>query len=375
MWLGLDDTDSLEEGCTTLEFYKLLQNLPCKYGQPRLVRLWPFASRRTRGNAALAVEIDCDVDIVEWLDKYWKDNLEPLKGKISKSHHSDRQQFPADPGMVLFESQPSEEVYWSTVRGEFGFTDGGWQWGGSGRIGATAACAWREHSVTWEGIAWRKNERIVSPDAIIEVDSWPETFLCRDPRTTRGLVAPRGTCPVMFGVRTDSRESCVKATKLLSEHEDTAPIIAWMVFSTNQTSGDHILESRTCVIETIELRKGGHVELNNSILSFHDGGDVNSIAQWLQLGDSIEYIGLEFDSMIHLEAIKVLESTKMERPICECGSRMKSMGKNQGLRCPSCKLVTADLWVKSTRKPPIEGWAQPPVDKRRHLARDWSKQP
>ena len=110
-------------------------------------------------------------------------------------------------------------------------------------------------------------------------------------------------------------------------------------------------------------------------MSFHDGGDVNSIAQWLQLGDSIEYIGLEFDSMIHLEAIKVLESTKMERPICECGSRMKSMGKNQGLRCPSCKLVTADLWVKSTRKPPIEGWAQPPVDKRRHLARDWSKQP
>ena len=57
MWLGLDDTDSLLGGCTTLVFHQLLEHLPCKHGEPRLTRLWPFANRRTRGNAALSVEL------------------------------------------------------------------------------------------------------------------------------------------------------------------------------------------------------------------------------------------------------------------------------------------------------------------------------
>ena len=64
MWLGLDDTDSLDGGCTTLVFHELLDALPCEYGEPRLTRLWPFAARRTRGNAALSVEIFADENII-----------------------------------------------------------------------------------------------------------------------------------------------------------------------------------------------------------------------------------------------------------------------------------------------------------------------
>ena len=303
------------------------------------------------------------------------ENIEPLTGIISESHHSDREQFPAEPGMVLFDQQPREEIYWSTVQSEQTYTDGGWQWGGHGRIGATAACAWRENSVTWEGIAWRKSERYVSPTAIIEIDSWPETFLCRDPRSTRGLVAPRGPCPVMFGVRTTSKDSCEKATKFLCDAKDTAPIIASRVFATNQASGDHITHVEKCTVLTIDMRKGGHVEINNKLLSFHDGGPVNEVAQWIQVGDEIEYMGLEFEGMVHLEAVKLVNSTTKERPFCECGTRMKSMGKEQGLRCPSCKSKIPDKWEISPRKPPHEGWVQPPSDKRRHLAKDLSDLP
>ena len=66
-WIGLDDTDTLSGGCTTHEFYLLIEELSklSKLGSPwstpkdtRLVRLWPFASKRTRGNAALALNID-----------------------------------------------------------------------------------------------------------------------------------------------------------------------------------------------------------------------------------------------------------------------------------------------------------------------------
>ena len=83
MWLGLDDTDSLEGGCTTLVFHELLNSLPCDHGEPRLTRLWPFAAQRTRGNASLSVEIYADDSIVEWLDEYWKENILPLKGMKS----------------------------------------------------------------------------------------------------------------------------------------------------------------------------------------------------------------------------------------------------------------------------------------------------
>ena len=102
MWLGIDDTDSLEGGCTTLVFHELLNSLPCKHGEPRLTRLWPFAAQRTRGNASLSVELYTDESIVDWLENYWQEKILPLKGMISDSQHSDRMQYPSDPGMTLF---------------------------------------------------------------------------------------------------------------------------------------------------------------------------------------------------------------------------------------------------------------------------------
>ena len=65
-WIGLDDTDTLSSGCTTHEFHTLIRELRrlSAEGAPwevptdfRLVRLWPFASKRTRGNAALALSL------------------------------------------------------------------------------------------------------------------------------------------------------------------------------------------------------------------------------------------------------------------------------------------------------------------------------
>ena len=59
-WIGLDDTDEREYGCTTHDFNHLLDHLiDCEYDivDPRLVRLWPFAPRRTRGNAALSAGV------------------------------------------------------------------------------------------------------------------------------------------------------------------------------------------------------------------------------------------------------------------------------------------------------------------------------
>ncbi len=101
-WLGLDDTDDLSGGCTTEVFHRLLNSLNAIVEETRLVRLWPFAPGRTRGNAALAARL-CDYDredLLKQLDVFWNEEILPLKGRVTDSLHDSRTQFPADPGMV-----------------------------------------------------------------------------------------------------------------------------------------------------------------------------------------------------------------------------------------------------------------------------------
>ena len=66
--IGLDDTDHIDCAWTTEHFQRLLTRLndsivSFETKERRLVRLWPFAPNRTRGNAALAAI--CLVNIVE----------------------------------------------------------------------------------------------------------------------------------------------------------------------------------------------------------------------------------------------------------------------------------------------------------------------
>ena len=154
-----------------------------------------------------------------------------------------------------------------------------------------------------------------------------------------------------------------------SSFKGSSETTGFRIFRTNQASGDHIEASHETTVQSKEILNGGHVILNNNILAFSESGDINKLAQWLKKGDSFEYIGLEFEGNIHLEAIRVTSSQTLERPVCECGTRMKSMGRGQGVRCPKCKTRIQEPWIKSDRTPPISGWVQPPVDKRRHLAK------
>ena len=97
-WLGIDDTDHINGGCTTHTLYQLISNLPPEftYQNPRLVRLWPFAAQRTRGNAAVAVEIITDnneEELIQFLNYWWNENILPFKDNISTSKDYERKQF------------------------------------------------------------------------------------------------------------------------------------------------------------------------------------------------------------------------------------------------------------------------------------------
>ena len=68
IWIGLDDTDTPDYGCTTATFDDLINSIShlsnFKIIERRLVRLWPFAERRTRGNGALSCIVECSSESI-----------------------------------------------------------------------------------------------------------------------------------------------------------------------------------------------------------------------------------------------------------------------------------------------------------------------
>ncbi len=386
-WLGLDDTDSLNGGCTTEVLFQLLKDLPenVSFSNPRLVRLWPFAQRRTRGNAAVAVELitEDEEGLLTHLDGWWNQHIVSLKGEIGASDHSDRTQYPADPGMVWISEAMNDEVFYnSAVSSEIQLSElppVTRQWGGNGRIGATAAILWPATRCTYEAIAWRKENsegsRQLDEEALALVEDLDDTFLCRNPKLGTSLLAPRGNSPVLFGIRAWSKDGAQQALGILDNGKDTEPTKGALVFQTNQATGDHLGKPIEAVVRSKSILKKGHVVLETSEgqwMAFRQSHKVALLSQWLIEGDIILGNGLRDDkNVLHLELLRVKQSmTERKRPRCKvCNRSMKSMGKNQGLRCKKCNQTSTRGWVEVERFAPFDDWVQPPPSSRRHLSK------
>lgn len=395
-WLGIDDTDHINGGCTTHTLYQLISNLPPQFPHqnPRLVRLWPYAAQRTRGNAAVAIEIITDgneEELIQFLEDWWNDKILPLKDNISTSKDYQRKQYPTDPGMVWFNRQPKAEFYWSAVTKEVTKQQApkaDFSWGGHGIIGASAAVIWPGLNHTFEAISWRTSEAItgrkkreIDMSALAVVDNDPETFMSRDVRSNNILIAPRGNCPVLFGLRAKTMAAAEKNCQLLLDAVNTEQAEGYIVFQTNQATDDHLADNKTDIVTNTSILKRGTVVIetkdNGKLLAFAESGEIKLLSQWLEKGDKIEFNGLKSpDGSIHLEKMRVLiAAPKRKRPLCQdCQVTMKSMGKNQPVRCPKCRRTSQTLWLEIERLPPSKDWLQPPIDARRHLSRplDWN---
>ena len=369
----------------------MIQHLPSNVDvvTARLVRLWPFAVQRTRGNAAVAVELNTDDErgLLTFLDEYWKDVIQPLYGVIETSEHSSRKQYPSDPGMVWFsESIDDSNFYRRGLRKEISIDElpkADRSWGGLGRIGATLAIYWPAVSKTYEAIAWRMADatgpRTLDEKATQFVDELEGTFLCRDDRLRSSLLAPRGNSPVLFGIRTWQRDDAEYAAQILIDAPMTEGISGWMVFETNQATNDHLDEPIECIIEEIHTIKGGHTIIksdSDQFVAFQESGQIALLCQKLQPGDVIECLGLRApDQSIHIEflCVKTLQPLR-HRPLCPvCNKSMTSMGTNQGIRCKKCGRISDDTWEEIERELPQNAWIQPPPSSRRHLAKPLNK--
>lgn len=403
--IGLDDTDHIESGCTTFTFDQLLRSLTDKLGcrvvERRLIRLWPFAKRRTRGNGSLGAIIDLPENLNEELEKICEDWFSELLLEISEFPES---KFPASPCLAISYKQVPEKWYWDAVRKKVDpiplvqeATEEGvillHNGSSHGAVGACAAISWEKGSnSSWELISWRHESMIgtprrISPNSVSELeDRFPETFLNRDPTKGRGLIAPRTPCPVLYGIRGWSPEAVEAAHFWLQSRSDVETARYYAIHHTNQASDDHIEGTNSGVATSFPNEmKGGHAHISAyssgkpvKLVAFTEGGPVNGLLRSLIPGDRVSWMGLVSpDGSIHLEKLKLDSPTARisSRPIC-CSKTMRSSGFGQKLRCLSCGRKEEKFWYCSDPDGPldfpIDEWQEPPPSNRRHLSRPLS---
>lgn len=428
MWLGVDDTDRPDGGCTTWVLTDLVR-LARRHGLaltawPRLVRLNPNIPWKTRGNAALAARFGLGRGPARWAGEIDGERVavhlrgeEPDAATARRFREAAWQlvdgRSPAapgtDPALVATTLPPDPELYWKAVREvvEPSSTEAAlrrlrawWRARGDGRgvVGAAAAIAWPARRATWELIAYRRDDRVGTPrevdaaSVIAAQEAEPSLFLCHDPRTRRLLVAPHTNCPILYGLRASDRAAAVRAARTVRSE----PVDRKMLFRTNQGTGDHLVRAtaatwlpygsaivRGSVADRPRALRGGHVAF---VLTDRTGGEIRCVAfeptktlpvvaQKLLFGDEVEvWGGRDREAVLRLEGLRLLRLASRDRrtaPRCTaCDRRAGSLGKGRGYRCPGCRSTfppEAGVRQRLARDLAL-GAVHPTPSARRHLA-------
>ncbi len=403
--IGLDDTDHVEVGCTTSSFDHLLteicQSMVCRVIERRLVRLWPFARRRTRGNGALGAILEIPDNGAVKLEKICTEWFSNLLDQVSNHPPS---AFKASPCLVISFDPTPDYWYWDAVRKHVdseALLEDALQRGvivllpesTFGVVGACAAISWENtDNSSWELISWRDEsrigtQRIVSSESVLELETThPETFLNRDPTKGKGMIAPRTPCPVLYGIRGSTYTAVEKAHLWLQSREDVERCHSYAIHRTNQLSDDHIESSSSGTVTSLPKEtKGGHANISVyssgkavKLVAFSEGGPVNRLLRSLLPGDRITWSGLVSpDGSTHLEKIKLdfAAARIVGRPVC-CSRTMRSAGRGQDIRCLSCGRKERRSWqcvdFETEIGYSVGEWIEPSPSNRRHLSRPLS---
>lgn len=421
--IGLDDTDSVKGGCTTWLATEVIQELSefDLVGYPRLVRLNPNVPWKTRGNGAVALILGKGIGSKKLIGefdgkkffifekgtekKYDKGQiLERILSIIHKYSMPD-----SEPGVVISDSFLPEGLYWqgvsSIVTKEMlldsteGTLSSGLR-GSRGVFGAACSLAWSGSSVkangishTWELIGYRNQDnwgtkRNIDVSGVQKVSNIKTVFSCTDLDGKVAMV-PNSPCPVLWGFRGTNEDI------LIQNFEKLGPEIPsrWLLYKTNQATDDHLRYKEISEIEdgdsvSIDVSvnskssiiKGGHrfFEVKDKFnqiancAAFEPTKNFRHIVDKLEIGDSLIICGSVNNGTINLEKLSILELVprflKPANPLCECGQRTHSSGKDSYYRCKSCSKkydrpekieVSSDLELK---------WYEPPTSSRRHLS-------
>ena len=414
MIIGLDDTDSRDSMCTTYLLAVLIDKLNA-YGSvkdyPLLIRLNPNIKYKTRGNAALAMELELKtqndaqkvrelvIETVEKMAVFSEENTNPgivfienptpgLKNDLSK--------FSLRAVQDVLEIREAKELL---IR--HGISHKGYK-NERGLIGALAAagfslCGFSDH--TFELIAYREQQKWGSLREIDPVTVWsadaathPDTWDTVDIDNNRIVFAPHSPDPILFGIRGKNEEAVRKAFSMIKRE----PVERHIVYKTNQNTDMHLINAKIhevsndrsyilsgMVSKSPRTIMGGHIIFGLSengahieCTAFEPTKGFRRIIRELMIGDEVTVFGSVKEETLNLEKIKVirLNMAKLRNPVC-CEKRMKSMGKGQGKRCEKCGAIKKERVIENLPRNISEGFYEVPPCARRHLSKPLIRYP
>lgn len=408
LYIAIDDTDSPDGMCTTYLANHIINKLKEQgieiISYPRLIRLNPFARFKTRGNGGVSFKIA-------------NDEKADIAKKIVLDEVSALSMFDCDntnPGVVFYDGEITSEMVDYAFRAIYSFItieeaeEFASKIGaeihkfkkGRGIIGCLASIALPLEDYTFELLAYRVPEnygtkRKINVESVYKMneETYPDTFENIDEKENYIAIEPKTPCPVLYGIRSNSVEPLKRAFELVEVDE---PIEDYCIFKTNQHTDMHIQKADSIsemkqfgcylfegtVKNTPKIIEGGHMffYVYDSTGEIECGAyeptkDFRKIVSYLMPGDIIRlYGGIGEQNTFNIEKFQVVKLNNIEykNPICKCGKRMTSAGKNKGFKCKKCgyKIESDDkIPVVIERELEENRFYETPVSARRHLAK------
>ena len=245
--------------------------------EARLIRLNPNVPYKTRGNAAISLEVVGDSEIAFEMACRCVEEMADLPAEGT------------EPGVAMSETKPPVSFYHKALRSfcepdeavavldAVGAIYRGWK-GGRGLIGAAAAMASDLPDFTWELLVYRRpafwgSRRAIEREAFFLADAAtvPRTWDTVDRENDVVVCSPHTPDPVLFGIRGESPLSVALARTFIR----TEPPGLEQILLTNQGTDGHLEEGATgelteghsyrvkgTVAGEALTRKGGHVSIS-----------------------------------------------------------------------------------------------------------------
>ncbi|RBQ24250.1 tRNA(Ile2) 2-agmatinylcytidine synthetase TiaS [Candidatus Methanobinarius endosymbioticus] len=398
--------------CTTYlacSIINQLNNIGIKIkGNPRLIRLNPFARFKTRGNGGISFKINLKENNNEKVNLTKKLILENVE-KLSELSCEN-----TNPGVVFYKGEITQEMknyamkaIYSIISIEeaekFAKKIGAEIYKfkkGRGIIGSIAAIACPLEDYTYELLSYRNKEnygrkRLIDKESVYLMDKkTTDTFENIDYNNDYIAIEPKTPCPILYGVRGESIEGLKLAKNLIKVNE---PIESYCIFKTNQHTDMHLqnidkissMEKYGCYIVNGYVKTDPHViEGGHVFFTLADeSGEIESAAyeptkefrnniKELHMGDQIQLFGgIGCGGTFNIEKMKIISlntNQTFKNPLCKCGKRMTSAGKNKGFKCKKCgnKLPNGEKIPVKEERILVEGnFYETPVTARRHLTK------
>ncbi len=398
MLIGIDDTDSPQGMCTTYLGAVLARRLirdHMRVREARLVRLNPNVTWKTRGNAAVMLDVEGDSDRAF---RFACDCVEKLADQTCEN---------TNPGVVVTEEQLDPAFYqkavtdFCTIDETVAVLDAsgaryrGWK-NCRGLIGATAAVSSTLPDATSEILVYRQPGRFGTPREVdrqslfeAEAATFPHTWDTVDGTNNVVVCVPHTPDPVLFGIRGESPRWVMEARQMVRSE----PSGIEQIWVTNQGTDAHLLPGKTGLLNELlsyhvpgtltsvpMTKTGGHVsfvikdgDFAVRCMAYEPTKNFRHIVRQLLPGDRVIVVGSFKKGSINLEKLKVVSLTEAEMvrpPLCPvCNKRMTSDGRGKGYKCKKCSARSNTPEVTVAIRTLRPGWYEVPPTARRHLAR------